>query len=332
MTTIMPPPPFDRELTVALAAINEVVPPSLTAEMIPLLRKGALANRVSDEDLRRGGAFEVTDLSVPGPQGASEISLLMCRPAGARTPVAAVYYIHGGGLVSGHNRSPGILEVFGWAQELRLAVVSVEYRLPPENPHPAPVEDCFAGLMWTIAHADELGIDHGRIVIAGTSSGGGLAAAVAQLARDRGAPAPAGQMLLSPMLDDRGEMPSVKQMAGLGVWDRASNEMGWTALLGARRGGPDVSPYAAPARATDLSALPPAFIDVGSAETFRDEAVDYAQRLWQAGGQAELHVWPGGFHGFDLIAPRAAISHAAKSPRLPWLRRHIMPDSTAASS
>jgi acetyl esterase/lipase len=110
-------------------------------------------------------------------------------------------------------------------------------------------------------------------------------------------------------------------MAGLGVWDRAANQMGWTALLGDARGGPDVSPYAAPARADDLSGLPPAFIDVGSAETFRDEAVAYASRLWQAGGRAELHVWPGGFHGYDLMAPQAALSQDTKAARLRWLRR-----------
>ncbi len=123
------------------------------------------------------------------------------------------------------------------------------------------------------------------------------------------------------MLDDRNETPSTHQMKGLGVWDRTSNDTGWTALLGSARGGPDVSPYAAPARATDLSGLPPAFIDVGSAESFRDEDVDYARRIWLAGGSAELHVWPGGYHGFDSFAPQAEISRAAKAARLRWLRR-----------
>ena len=126
---------------------------------------------------------------------------------------------------------------------------------------------------------------------------------------------------MCPMLDDRNDTPSSLQMVGRGVWDRISNNTGWTALLGEQRGGPDVSPYAAPARATDLSGLPPAFIDVGSAETFRDEDVAYASRIWQAGGQAELHVWPGGFHGFDVVAPHAAVSRDAKAARIRWLRR-----------
>jgi acetyl esterase/lipase len=114
-------------------------------------------------------------------------------------------------------------------------------------------------------------------------------------------------------------------MAEVPMWNRAANEVGWTALLGDARGGPDVSPYAAPARATDLSGLPPAFVDVGSVDTFRDEDVTYATRIWQAGGVAELHVWPGGYHGFDGITPDAAMSRAAVAARENWLRRLLAP-------
>jgi acetyl esterase/lipase len=200
-------------------------------------------------------------------------------------------------------------------------VVSVEYRLAPETPHPGPINDCYAGLAWTAEHAAELGYEPGRLIVAGASAGGGLAAALALMARDKGGPALAGQMLICPMLDDRNDTFSARQMAGLGVWDAAANHTGWTALLGAARGGPDVSPYAAPARETDLSGLPPTFIDVGSAETFRDEDVAYAAGIWQAGGHAELHVWPGCFHGFDGMVPQAAISQEAKAARVRWLHR-----------
>ena len=161
--------------------------------------------------------------------------------------------------------------------------------------------------------------------IAGASAGGGLAAAVTLLARDRGGPALIGQLLMCPMLDDRNDTVSARQMAGLGVWDSTSNETGWTALLGDARGGPDVSPYGAPARATDLSGLPPTFIDVGSAETFRDEDVTYASRIWQAGGVAELHVWPGGYHGYFLFAPHAQVSQETLAARVQWLRRLLAP-------
>ncbi len=316
-----PPPPFDPELLPVLAAMEENGRVEYTLAAIPRLRQAPPPfPPPTDEDLIRGGTFELRERLVPGPAGAPEVPLLICRPAGAEAPVACLYFIHGGGMVFGNNRStlPSMLD---HAEQLTMAVVSVDYRLAPETPHPGPVEDCYAGLAWTAAHADELGIDPARVIVGGASAGGGLAAAVALLARDRGGPSLAGQLLLCPMLDDRNETPSSWQMAGLGIWDRAANEVGWTALLGDARGGPDVSPYAAPARATDLSGLPPAFIDVGSAETFRDEDVAYATRIWQAGGVAELHVWPGGCHGFTGIAPQAALSRAAVAAQRNWLRR-----------
>jgi len=321
------PPPFDPELAAALTLLAEYIPHEFTLDMIPAMRQrfAAMATAtVPDEGLSRGGAFEITERLVPGPAGAPEISLLIGRPAGATAPVPAIYNIHGGGMIIGDNRT-GLPQVLEWAEELHAAVISVEYRLAPETPHPGPVEDCYAGLAWTAANADELGIDPDRIALAGASAGGGLAAAVALLARDRGGPPLIAQLLQCPMLDDRNDTPSARQMAGLGIWDRASNEAGWTALLGAARGGPDVSPYAAPARAADLSGLPPAFIDVGSAETFRDEAVTYASRIWQAGGVAELHVWPGGFHGFAGMAPQAAVSRDAAAAQRDWLARILAP-------
>jgi acetyl esterase/lipase len=319
-TPIGPPPPFDPELAAVLAAMGDLLPREFTLDLIAAMRQpNPMMPRPSDDDLRRGGTFDVAERLVPGPPGAPDVSLLVCRPAGVTTPLAAIYHIHGGGMVIGDNRT-GLPLILEWAEEFRLVVVSVEYRLAPETPHPGPVEDCYAGLAWTAAHSGELGIDPDRIVIAGGSAGGGLAAAVALMARDRGGPALAGQMLMCPMLDDRNDTPSAVQMAGLGVWDLAANHTGWTALLGEARGGPDVSPYAAPARATDLSGLPPAFIDVGSAETFRDEDVTYASRIWQAGGVAELHVWPGGFHGFAMMS-QAALSQDAMAAQLSWLRR-----------
>ena len=316
-----PPPAFDAELAVALAAGAAAGRPAFTMENIALLRE--LPPPVplpTDEDLRRGGAFEVTTRTVPGPAGAPDIELLIAAPTAAAAPVPCLYYIHGGGMIIGSNRS-GLVGAVDHAQELGFAVVSVEYRLAPETPHPGPVEDCYAGLTWTVEHAAELGIDSDRVIVGGVSAGGGLAAGVSLLARDRNGPALLGQYLACPMLDDRNDTPSSHQMVGRGVWDRQANDVGWTALLGDARGGPDVSPYAAPARAADLSGLPPAFIDVGSAETFRDEDVAYASRIWQAGGDAELHVWPGGSHAFFGMLPTAALSRDAVAAQRDWLRR-----------
>ncbi|MFC8520908.1 alpha/beta hydrolase [Streptomyces sp. NPDC057257] len=318
------PPPFDPELAAALEVIKDMISPGLTMDEIDLMRQGPGIEMLARLDLTAEGFFEVEERAVPGPENAPEISLLICRPAAPATggPRPVIYHVHGGGMILGDNRV-GVDVPLAWAKELDAVVVSVEYRLAPEHPHPAPIEDVYAGLVWTAEHAGELGADPERIVIAGASAGGGLSAALALLTRDRKGPRPIGQVLMCPMLDDRNETPSSHQMAGLGVWDRTANETGWTALLGDSRGGPDVSPYAAPARAEDLTGLPPAFLDVGSAETFRDEVVAYASRIWQAGGVAELHVWPGGFHGFDGFAPQAALSQAARSAQLTWLRRLI---------
>ncbi|MET7480053.1 alpha/beta hydrolase [Streptomyces sp. NPDC005648] len=314
------PPPFDPELAAALELVNQVVQPGLTLDEIDLVRQGPGIEMLADLDVTLDGFYEVEDRTVPGPENAPDISLLIARPAAGAAPRPVIYHVHGGGMILGNNRV-GVDVPLAWGKELDAVVVSVEYRLAPEHPHPAPIEDVYAGLVWTAEHAEEFGGDPERIVIAGASAGGGLSAALALLTRDRKGPRPIGQVLMCPMLDDRNDTPSSHQMAGLGVWDRTANETGWTALLGAERGGPDVSPYAAAARAEDLTGLPPAFLDVGSAETFRDEVVAYASRIWQSGGIAELHVWPGGFHGFDGFAPQAALSQSSRAAHLNWLRR-----------
>ncbi|MET9437240.1 alpha/beta hydrolase [Streptomyces sp. NPDC006551] len=319
---IGPPPPFDSELVPALASLARVMPPAIHPEMLPALRDFMESSAASDDDIRRGGAVEFEELRVPGPAGAPDISLLVCRRAGSTEPRPAVYFTHGGGMVLGNNRSL-IGEMVDWVEQLGIVLVSVEYRLAPEHPFPAGLEDVYAGFRWTMTHAEDLGIDPERVVVSGPSAGGGLTAAVTLLARDLNGPVAAGQLLVCPMLDDRNDSASALQMAGVGAWDRTSNEMGWTALLGERRGGPDVPAHAAPARAEDLSGLPPLFVDVGSAETFRDEVVTYAARFWRAGSVAELHVWPGGFHGFDALAPDADVSKRARATRVDWLRRTL---------
>ncbi|MFE9436611.1 alpha/beta hydrolase [Streptomyces sp. NPDC006640] len=323
---LLVPPPFDPDLAAALAAVGPSTPSGLSLEEITALHAGPDI-AVPVFDLTQDGAFVTTDRTAPGPEGAPDVSLFVATPAAPPQdgqPRPVIYHAHGGGMILGNNRA-GVEVVLEWAKELDAVVVSVEYRLAPEHPYPAGVEDVYAGLLWTAGHVAEFGGDPERIVVAGASAGGGLTAALALLSRDRGGPRAIGQVLMYPMLDDRNDTPSAYQMAGVGAWDRTANETAWTAVLGDARGGPDVPSYAAPARATDLAGLPPAFLDVGSAETFRDEVVDYASRIWQAGGVAELHVWPGGFHGFDSFAPDTPLSRTARAARITWLRRLLAP-------
>lgn len=318
MSTTVVRPPFDPELEAVLALLGEQLPPSITPEMIPLLRQGLPVSADPDVLLAEAGVERV-DHTIPGYEGGSiEVSVL--RRIGRTGVGPGIYHTHGGGMIIG-DRFVGLGQILPWIVDHDAVAVTVEYRLAPEFPDPYPVEDCYAGLVWTADHAAELGIDPDRLIIAGASAGGGLAAGTALLARDRRGPALAGQVLIYPMLDDRDATVSTAQIDGVGVWDRTSNLTGWTALLGDRRGTDDVSIYAAPARATDLSGLPPAFIDCGSAEVFRDEDVEYATALWHAGVQAELHVWPGGFHGFDLMAPHTALAQAMTAARDAWVGR-----------
>jgi acetyl esterase/lipase len=278
---------------------------------------------VSDQDLSRHGAFHISEHMIPGPALAPELCVVVCMPTTTVDhPRPLLYWLHPGGMIVGNART-ALDMMLDLAEPAGLAVISVEYRLAPENPHPAPVEDCYAGLLWAADQAEKLGVDRDRIIIGGGSAGGGLAAAVALMARDRGGPRPLAQMLMSPMLDDRNNTPSSFQMEGVDVWDHRMNAVGWSALLGQDAGSESVSAYASPARAKDFSNLPPCYIDVGGAETFRDEAVQYASRLWQAGCSTELHVWAGGFHGFERAVPDAALSQAAREAKSRWLDRTL---------
>ncbi|MCX5375066.1 alpha/beta hydrolase [Streptomyces sp. NBC_00091] len=316
-------PGFDAELGVVLEGLGAGARESVTAENLAARQERDAASRPRPTvgELCADGRFEVAELSVPGPPGGPDVTLVSARPAGVGGELPLLYYMHGGAMVMGNAWSvlPRILHE--WVLPLDMAVISVEYRLAPRVRYPEPLEDCYAGLVWAAGHADELGVDADRVVIGGKSAGGGLAAALALLVRDRGGPRALGQLLLSPMLDDRGSTFSSHQMSGRGLWDLTSNATAWQALLGERYGAADLPPYAAPARATDLSGLPPAYVEVGSAEMFRDEGVAYANAIWQAGGQAELHAWSGAYHGFDGIAPHAALSLDARDARTRWLRR-----------
>jgi acetyl esterase/lipase len=266
-------------------------------------------------------SVQVEDRQVPGPDGAPEVRVRLYRPQ-QRTSDGAFYWIHGGGMISGSVEASDAY-CAQVAQEAGVLVASVAYRLAPEHPYPAPLEDCYAGLRWLAGAAGELGVEASRIAIGGGSAGAGLAAGLALLARDRGGPAICYQHLVYPMLDDRNETRSSHLITDGRVWSRNANHVGWNAYLDGRAGQPDVEPYAAPARTTDLSGLPPAYICVGTLDLFMDEDIAYARALLEAGVPAELHVYPGAFHGSTGTVPHAALSKRWRADELAAIRRAI---------
>lgn len=244
-------------------------------------------------------------LRKPRPDGVEVLTLpsgagvRLYRPANAGT-TPALLWIHGGGYLIGSPEQDDML-CRRYVERLGITVAAVRYRLAPENPYPIPLEDCYSVLTWLAALP---GVDADRIAIGGASAGGGLTAALAFLARDRGDVRPVLQVLSYPMLDDRTVDPSLDR-PGFRLWNTASNRIGWTSYLG----GADPA-MAVPARRQDLAGLPPAWLGVGTLDLFHDEDLAYAARLNAAGVPCEVHEVPGAFHGFDGIAPKASISQA----------------------
>lgn len=316
MTATLGGPGLDPELQNLLEQLPQA--PALDARTLAQIRPYAVG---SVEAALAGLEVDRRDVTVASADGV-EIGLTVLSPAGLDVAAAAapcVYWVHGGGMVMG-DRFSQIDVPLEWLARFGAVVVTVDHRLSPEWTGLTLVEDCYAGLTWTAEHAAELGVDPARLVIAGISAGGGLAAGTALLARDRRGPALAAQVLVCPMLDHRNDTVSSHQHDRPGVWSRDANAFGWASVLaGATEG--EVSGYLSPALAADLSGLPTTYVDVGSAEVFRDEDVAYARRIWEAGGQAELHVWAGGFHGFDATFPDARVSATARRTRSEWLDR-----------
>jgi len=261
------------------------------------------------------------DVHVPGLDGDPDVLVRIYEPAEGGHSGAALSYVHGGGMVLMSVDDSDFL-CKRIVRDVGCLVTSVEYRLAPEHPYPAALHDCYAALRWLHDHADELGVDRDRVAIGGSSAGGGLAAGVALLARDRGEVPLCFQWLVYPMLDDRDATPANHEITDPSVWNRASNQRAWAAYLGDLAGG-DVPLYAAPARATvdDLRGLPPAYIDVGELDAFRDEDITYAQCLLQAGVPTELHVTPRAFHASEVYNPGAETSQRIERARTEALRR-----------
>ena len=304
----------------ATVAVNEEIEPlipmlwreELNAEKIAQMRGVPLFEPPEISD-----AVERTDHVVDEANG---VVVRVHREVGSEGALPCVYSIHGGGYVMGsYEMDDPTFDL--WCPKYGIVGVSVEYRLAPETPYPGPLEDCYAGLKWTYDHAEELGVDRDKIGIMGASAGGGLCAALALLARDRGQVPLQFQLLDSPMLDDRQITPS-SQIENLVIWNRESNAFGWQCYLGDLYGSDDVPYTAAPARAEDLSDLPEAYVCVGGADGFRDEDITYAMRLYGAGVPTELHVYPGAPHGVQVFT-QLEIAQSYIADQEDWLRRQI---------
>jgi acetyl esterase len=275
----------------------------LRPEYLPAIREGMAQMR---QPLNVDESISITDEVIVGPD-ANPLSLRIYRPKLNNETLPVLLWIHGGGYVVGSVEDNDDL-CMKFVKEACCVVVSVDYRLAPENPYPAPVEDCYSALKWIADHAASLNIDTNRIGVAGASAGGGLTAAVTLLARDRQYPSLCFQMPLYPMIDDRNNTPSANEIKEGLVWNQKTNEAGWRMYLGALYGTDDIPSYAAPARAEDFSNLPYTYTCVGQLDPFRSETLTYVSKLAEAGVDVEFHLYPGAYHGFEAINPTADVS------------------------
>ena len=310
---------IDAECRVPLDGLLQALPGGFNAIPDIVQRRAAVEALLGAIEVPENLNVTKTDHAVPGPDGEPDITVRVYRPVNAGdAALPGIYYIHGGGMilgdVAGEDATAAMI-----SESVGSVVASVEYRLAPENPHPAPVEDCYAGLVWLAKNSAELGVNPDRLAIYGGSAGGGLTLGTALLARDRGGPALHFMMPIYPMIDDRNETQSSHEITDIGIWDRAGNIEAWAWYLG----GQEADQYAAPTRATDLSGLPPAFIDVGTVDLFRDEDIAFAQRLMQAGVPTELHINPGSYHAAETFAPESALSQRIWAMRIDALKRAL---------
>jgi acetyl esterase/lipase len=309
---------IDPESLVPLAALYEALPGGFNAIPDIVARREVLYGMLEQmtAGLPANPNVATEDLTIPGPGG--HLGVRIYRPVNAPAPRPGLFFIHGGGMILGNLETDHLTAVM-LCETIGAVVVSVDYRLAPENPAPAAIDDCLTALNWMVGQADELGFDPARLGIYGGSAGGGLALSTALMARDFDGPRLAYVMAPYPQIDDRNETPSSIEIVDIGIWDRAGNVEAWEWYLG----GQPATPYTAPARMVDLSGLPPTFIDVGDRDMFLDEDVDFANRLQEAGVPTELHVYAGAYHASEVFAPTAALSQEIWANRIAALQRAL---------
>jgi acetyl esterase/lipase len=311
---------IDPELRAPLDELVERFPHGLYAieDLAERRRIDAMLAAEMAEAVKAAQTCSTEDVWVPGPVGCADVPVRIYRPRRLQPASPAVFFIHGGGMYLGdldyeHGTAVKICE------ELGALVVSTGYRKAPEHPHPAQVDDCYAALSWMSYNATFLDFDPGRLAIFGGSAGGNLALATALKARDLGGPALSYVVALYPMVDHRNITRSAHEVTEIGPWDRRANVEAWEWFLA----GQEPDGYAAPLHAEDMAGLPPTFIDVGTADLFRDENLALAQRLLAAGVTAELHVYPGVYHAAEHYAPDAEAARHMWAVRLRALRRAL---------
>ena len=265
----------------------------------------------------------IQSLYAPRQDDPSQIRLRVYRPKAMSASAPALLWLHGGGFVVGKPEQcdPYCIQ---YVRELGLVIFAVDYRHAPEYPFPSALNDSYTALEWVKSNAAQLGVDANRIAIGGESAGGGLAAALVQLACDRKEIKPIFQLLVYPMLDDRTSIRTDLIDHGTLTWTQESNRFGWESYLGKECGAEDVPPYSVPARLVDLSALPPAWIGVGTLDLFHDEDIAYAQRLKDCGVACELHIVRGAFHGFDMTVPHSKVVQDFRKSQVAALRKYLL--------
>jgi acetyl esterase/lipase len=295
-------PLVDPELVAGLEALpfRDFSAGTLSAVRAVLAEGGQLQREQTAAD-----GVRLTEKAVPRGGDGGAVRVLCYQPERPPAQMPVLLHIHGGGLVSG-TPEVGYAAAIRAVQIYQCTVISVDYRLAPEAPYPAAIDDCYTVLAWLYAQADALGIDRNRIIVGGESAGGGLAAALCIMARDRGAIPIAHQMLTYPMLDDRTCVRETIAQTGQYVWTRASNRFGWQSYLGRAPGDAGIPVHAAPGRCENMKGLPPAFIAVGALDLFLEEDVRYAMRLIAAGVGVTLEIYPGAYHAFTMFTETKA--------------------------
>lgn len=309
---------IDPESLVPLQGLLAAMPGGFNAIPDIVTRRATLDGMLAmmTADLPPNPNVVLEDRTIPGPGG--DLPIRIYTPAQGSGPRPGMLFIHGGGMILGNLETDHLTAVM-LCETLGVVLVSVDYRLAPEHPAPAAIDDCFAALLWMAEMADALGIRRDRLAIYGGSAGGGLAIATSLMSRDHGGPALHYVMAPYPMIDDRNVTASSQQITDVGIWDRAGNVEAWAWYLG----GKPATQYSAPTRATDLAGLPRMFVDVGDVDMFHDEDVEFVGRLKDAGVDVEFHVYPGSYHASEVFAPMAALSATIWGNRIAALQKAL---------